>query len=147
MPAQDDMFLHFRTDHLKNPPIPITCMHIALDFSKATRNRGGIFGSTFTAPLSGMVQARPASRDAWLSWLQFGSGAVIEEMSPYREDQVLEVLDVLRRRVNLKYRSKSETAIMKKRRILARAKSPLQVNPNWNFGNGATGPVAAQKHL
>ena len=45
--------------------------------------------------------ARPASRDTWLSWLQFGSGAVIEEMSPYREDQVLEVLDVLRRRVNL----------------------------------------------
>jgi len=99
MPAQDDMFLHFRTDHFKNPPIPITCMHIALDFSKA--NRGGIFGRTFTAPLSGMVQARPASRDTWLSWLQFGSGAVIEEMSPYREDQVLEVLDVLRRRVNL----------------------------------------------
>ena len=29
MPAQDDMFLHF-----KNPPIPITCMHIALDFRK-----------------------------------------------------------------------------------------------------------------
>ena len=99
MPAQHDMFLHFRTDHFKNPPIPITCMHIALDFSKA--NRGGIFGRTFTAPLSGMVQARPASRDTWLSWLQFGSGAVIEEMSPYREDQVLEVLDVLRRRVNL----------------------------------------------
>ena len=33
MPAQDDMFLHFRTDHFKNPPIPITCMHMALDFS------------------------------------------------------------------------------------------------------------------
>ena len=42
-----------------------------------------------------MVQARPrrpASRDTWLSWLQFGSGTVIEEMSPYREDQVLDVL-------------------------------------------------------
>ena len=45
-----------------------------------------------------MVQARPASRDTWLTWLQFGSGAVIEEMSPYREDQVL---DVLRRRVRV----------------------------------------------
>ena len=71
-------------------------MHIALDFLKA--NRGGIFGRTFTAPLNGMVQTRPASRDTWLSWLQFGSCAVIEEMSPYREDRVL---DVLRRRVRL----------------------------------------------
>ena len=58
------------------------------------RKRIGVefFGSTFTAPLSGIVQARPASRDTWLSWLQFGSGTVIEEMSPYREDQVLDVL-------------------------------------------------------
>ena len=36
----------------------------------------------------------------------------------------------------LKYRSKSETAIMKKRRIRSRAKSPLQVNPNRKRRDG-----------
>ena len=61
-----------------------------MEFSEA--NRGGILGSTFTAPVSGLLQANPASRDVWLSFLHFGTGTVFYGMTPYKENELLGVL-------------------------------------------------------
>ena len=61
-----------------------------MDFSKA--NLGGILGHTFTAPVSGLLQAHPYSTDVWLSWLHFGTCTVFYRMTPYREDELLGVL-------------------------------------------------------
>jgi len=47
---------HFGTDYFKKPPVPITYMEIGIDFSKASL--GGCLGRTFTAPISGLLQAQ-----------------------------------------------------------------------------------------
>ena len=49
MPDRLDTARHFNTDYFKKPPVPITCMLVGMDFSKA--NWGEISGRTFTAPI------------------------------------------------------------------------------------------------
>jgi hypothetical protein len=51
---------HFRTDYFKKPPVPIHYMEIGIDFSKAS-----LGGRTFTAPISGLLQAQSACAGTW----------------------------------------------------------------------------------
>ena len=82
---------HFGTDYFKKPPVPITYMEIGIDFSKASL--GGCLGRTFTAPISGLLQAQSACAGTWNSWLQC-PGSI--EFIPYTDHELLELL---RRRV------------------------------------------------
>ena len=82
---------HFGTDYFKKPPVPITYMEIGIDFSKASL--GGCLGRTFTAPISGLLQAQSACAGTWNSWLQC-PGSI--EFIPYTEHEFFELL---RRRV------------------------------------------------
>jgi hypothetical protein len=79
---------HFRTDYFKKPPVPIHYMEIGIDFSKAS-----LGGCTFTAPISGLLQAQSACAGTWNSWLQC-PGSI--EFIPYTDHELLELL---RRRV------------------------------------------------
>ena len=79
---------HFRTDYFKKPPVPIHYMEIGIDFSKAS-----LGGRTFTAPISGLLQAQSACAGTWNSWLQC-PGSI--EFIPYTDHELLELL---RRRV------------------------------------------------
>jgi len=79
---------HFRTDYFKKPPVPIHYMEIGIDFSKAS-----LGGRTFTAPISGLLQAQSACAGTWNSWLQC-PGSI--EFIPYTEHELFELL---RRRV------------------------------------------------
>jgi hypothetical protein len=68
MPDLEAMKRQFTTDYFRDPPVPVNCMEIGINFSKATR--GGPFNCTFTAPIAGMIQAKPAAASTWFSWLR-----------------------------------------------------------------------------